>query len=149
MKRCLYCDRPIVGPGVFRIRIGGVTYDDVYGAQFVQSQLDYFRDHTKTKWLCADCAAEREVFIDELEKDACRAPEGLGGICGNTFEPIDNEDQSECVLLFEWGVLQKSAKGPGEVFIADEEVPTGHVHFNCACEGWELPFWSIEARDEP
>jgi len=149
MKTCLNCDNSIVGPGVFRIRIGGVTYDDVHGALFVQTPEDYFRDHTKTKWLCVECATEKEIYIDELEADACRAPDGLGATCGQTFEPVDNVDQSECVLLIEWGVLQKAAKGPGEAFVTDKEVPAGHVHYNCACEGWELPLWSIEPKDAP
>ena len=119
-------------------------YDDLHGALFVQDYNDHFRDDTKTKWLCRQCAEIVGLYIENLELDACRVPEGET-ICGCTFEPIES-DNSESVLLVEWGKFCPSDKGPDEVFIANH---SAHVHFNCACDGWGLPLWNIDPSDTP
>lgn len=141
---CLKCDRPILTAWAFRIRIGGVTYDEYHGALFQQDENDYFRDHSKTKWLCRQCAEESGVYVAQLDTDTCRAPEDTEQ-CGCTFEPLES-DQAESVLLVEWGQFCPSQKGPGEMFMSSQ---SGHVHFNCACDGWGLPLWSIEPSDTP
>jgi hypothetical protein len=140
------CDEPLVGPGVFRLRIGGVTYDENHGAQFIQERCDSFRDGTLTKWLCVRCATQHKVFIDDLEYDVCGAINGSAR-CGSTFEPVESP-QSETVLLVEWGTQCKNAsdKGPDETFIIQTG---GHIHFNCACDAWEMPIWNIEPTDTP
>lgn len=137
------CDEPLLGPGVFRIRIGGITYDENRGARFIQERCDSFRDGKLTKWMCIRCATNHGVYVDDLEYDVCGAVDG-GIRCGSTFEPIDST-QSETVLLVEWGSLCENAsdKGPGEAFIAEVG---GHIHFNCACDVWRMPIWNL---DEP
>ncbi len=137
------CDEPLLGPGAFRLRIGGITYDDSYGARFVQERCDSFRDGSLTKWMCVRCASSYGVYVDDLEYDVCGAIDG-GARCGNTFEPVESP-QSETILLVEWGSLCENAsgKGPSETFISEVG---GHIHFNCACEAWNMPIWNL---DEP
>jgi len=140
------CDESLTGPGVFRLRIGGVTYDENHGARFIQERCDSFRDGTLTKWLCVNCAAQHKVYVDDLEYDVCGAVGGRAR-CGMTFEPVESS-QSETVLLVEWGSLCENAsgKGPAEAFITEVG---GHIHFSCACDVWGMPIWNIDPADTP
>jgi hypothetical protein len=144
MRMCLKCDESIVGPWAFRIRIGGVTHDEFHGTLFVQDPADHFLDYTKTKWLCRRCAEESGLWIGHLKLDACRVPDGLI-TCKQPFQPVE-EPNCESVLLVEWGQFCTGDKGPGEMFLAAN---SAHVHFNCACDGWGLPLWSISPGDTP
>lgn len=146
MKPCLMCGADIAGPGLFRIKIGGVTYDNEGDAHFIRQEVDHFPDHTTEKWLCGQCAEKIELYIDELDFDVCRAPEGES-ICGRTFEPIE-EDDSESVICIEWGKLIEimTEHGPEEEFQPSEG---GHLHYWCCAEGFELPFHTIPYTDEP
>jgi hypothetical protein len=142
-RQCLGCDLEISERGLFRIRIGGILYDE-QGVKFSQSQDDYFGDHTSTKWLCNRCAEERSLYINELGTEKCLAPE-CGTICDQTFEPVTSL-VSESVLLIEWGRMCPSLKAGGEAFQAEYQA---HVHYNCACDGFDLPLWNISPQDEP
>ena len=143
MKNCLVCDEP-AGDSCFRIRVGGVEHDIENGTQFAQTLQDCFEDGTYIKWLCRRCAENAELFIDELKLDDCQAPEGTG-CCNCDFEPLSSED-SGSVLRIEWGQVVTSNKGPGEMFVSEA---AGHVHFNCACDGWGLPLYSLDPQDCP
>jgi hypothetical protein len=135
------------GPCLFRILIGGVTYDDNGEVHFVQDCRDHFPDHAKAKWLCYECAEELEIYVDELDFDVCRAPEA-GSVCGRTFQPAE-EDDSESVIRIEWGVLRQNSsddKGSDEYFVPSEG---GHVHYWCLAEAYEFPLHTIPYVDEP
>jgi len=153
MRACVACGEPLNGPGVFRIRIGGVTYDEQHGALFIQERCDSFRDGSMTQWLCVRCANQHGVYVDDLEDDVCGAVDGRSS-CGGTFEPIESE-QSETVLRLEWGTVMEniSGKGPGETFVVqkdeDGDLIGGHIHFICACDAWRIPLWDIEPADTP
>ena len=146
---CLKCDEPIVGPWAYRIRIGGVTYDEIHGPCFVQDPRDHFTDDTKTKWLCEKCACESGIDMLNLRLDQCLAPE-WGQSCSKTFQPVEYPDNDEQILLVERGQLCPNNKGPGigpeEMF---EPVQAAHVHFMCACDGWSLPLWNLPPSDTP
>ena len=144
MRVCFACDEPLPGPEAFRIRIGGVAYDERHGARFIQESYDEFRDGSQIKWLCRSCAVEHDVFVDELELDVCRAVEGRTH-CNNTFEPACSK-QSETVLLIEWGAFTCGDKGPGVTFVSAAK---GHIHFNCACDAWRLPLYDIPPAEAP
>jgi hypothetical protein len=145
MRSCLVCDAENNGP-CFRLRIGGVLHDEVHGVQFTQRPEDHFEDGTQTKWVCQRCAANAGIFIEELETEYCLGPNDDGDICGEQFQP-DTEDDSECVLLIEWGQMEPSDKGPGEMFLAHV---SKHIHFWCACNGWtNLKLESIGPTDCP
>jgi hypothetical protein len=92
------------------------------------------------------CAAQHDVFVDDLDYDVCGAIDGEAR-CGSTFEPIESS-QSETVLLVEWGALTAnvSGKGPDETFITEVG---GHIHFNCACDAWRIPIWDVDPMDAP
>jgi hypothetical protein len=138
----MICDEPLEFTWAYQLWIGAVAYDDD-GAFFVQEDHDSFRDGENMKWLCAKCADDNNVFIDDLTLDYCRAVDG----CGREFEPVQS-DQSECILLLEWGELieNDSNKGPDIVFRPEI---AGHIHFNCAVDSWNIPLWSIDASDTP
>ena len=146
MRLCMACGEALIGPGVFKIRIGGVTYDDNHGARFIQERCDSFRDGSTTQWLCVRCADQQGVYIDDLETDVCGAIDG-GTRCGQTFEPAESY-QAETVLLLEWGKLMDnvSGKGPSVTFVSEV---SGHIHFVCACDVWRIPIWNIEPTDTP
>lgn len=168
MKLCIACDEPLPGPEAFRIRIGGVIYDENHGAQFVQEECDVFRDGSTTKWLCRSCAVEHDVYISELEFDSCQAVDGRTP-CNQTFEPSFTA-QSECVLLVEWGSLDFTGKS--NPFVTAKKEPdlrcprcrgrgragreecrcvevAGHIHYNCACDSWRLPLYDIPPKEAP
>ena len=140
------CGEPLTERGMFRLRIGAVYYDDNHGAQFIQEECDGFRDGTLTNWLCRECGAQNDVYIDDLEDNICGAVDG-GNRCGQTFEPADSP-QSETVIRLEWGGFSpnKSGKGPDMKFVPEVG---GHIHFNCACDSWGIPIWDVEAQDTP
>lgn len=152
MRSCLICDEPLIGPEVFRIRIGGVSYDeDENGTtlvQFVQQPgVDSFQDGTTIKWLCRSCAVERGILLRELDYGTCQIYHGKD-CCGMGFEPL-SEHSSDCVLEVERGTLHKneSGKGPSVVFITQDG---GCVHFNCACDDpWRLPLCDLRSPDTP
>lgn len=143
MRTCLLCDEPIVGPWAFRLRVGGIShFDELHGAQFVQEPCDHFRDYSKAKYLCRKCAEHSGLYIGQLELDACRVPQGTL-VCKGDFETEESETSS-AVIEIGWGQFCPSDKGPGELF-----VPThvAHAHFDCVCDGYGIPLWSIEPKD--
>lgn len=153
MRTCLNpaCERVLLpGPeGLLRIRIGAVEYTDV-GAEFLaEDGVDEFRDGELVKWLCPTCCLTYGVYLGELREDACMISDGYD-VCGMSFEPAESM-QSESVLLVEWGYLVEShGKGARIQFIASTDPDErGHVHFTCACEGWNLPLWQLESDDQP
>lgn len=151
MKNCLICDEPLSGPEVFRIRIGGVAYEeDANGTtlvQFVQKAgHDHFEDGSTIKWVCRHCAIQRGIRTGELDYGSCEISNGSE--CGMGFEEW-TEPGSDCVLEVERGVLHENGggKGPSVVFITKEG---GCVHFNCACDDpWRLPLCDLPNLDVP
>ena len=145
MRTCLLCDEPLTGPEVYRIRIGGVSYEENEGTtmvQFVQEPgRDYFQDGSTAKWICHRCARERGLQAGDLDYGSCQL-ENCGNFCGLAFEEC-SEPGSDCVLEVERGVLHHNSadKGPPVVFITQEG---GCVHFNCACDDtWRLPLCEL------
>jgi hypothetical protein len=144
MRNCLLCDESIEDY-CYRILVGGITYDDLHGAQFIQLPADSFTDGTKAKWLCLRCATNAELYIKDLDTESCQAPEGFVK-CDRGFEDMSNPLQDESVLCIEWGHLVPSDKQAGEAFISEIRA---HVHFNCACDAWRLPLHCLEPQDFP
>jgi hypothetical protein len=153
VRTCLLCDNPLTGPEVYRIRIGGVSYEesdapqDLMMVQFVQEPgRDYFQDGSTAKWVCHSCAVDRGILTKELDYGSCQIDHG-GDFCGLAFEEW-SEPGSDCVLEVERGVLHHNAsdRGPPIVFITQDG---GCVHFNCACDDpWRLPLCELSS-DSP
>jgi len=150
VRTCLLCDELLDGPEVYRIRIGGVAYEETEETmlvQFIQQPgRDYFQDGSTIKWLCNRCARSNGIETRELDYGSCKI-HGEG--CGLSFEEWD-QPGSDCVLEVERGVLHNNAsgeKGPPDVFITEEG---GCVHFNCACQDpWRLPLCDLRSPDTP
>jgi len=152
VRNCLVCDEFLNGPEVYRIRIGGVSYEeDKEGAtlvQFIQEPgKDYFQDGSTAKWMCRDCARDRGILTQELDYGSCQI-DNEGDRCGMSFEEW-TQPGSDCVLEVERGMLHKnnSGRGPPVIFITEEG---GCVHFNCACDDpWRLPLCELQSSDTP
>jgi hypothetical protein len=135
---CLVCDWA-VDQG-FRLSIGAVSHeeidDGIYESTFV---LEPFRDGDLFKYLCAQCAEDYNVFIDELEIDDCQAldPETLKQ-CSLRFESIESS-RSDSVLRIEWGTMGRaSTKGPSIRRQRFTPIHEARVHEECAVKYWGL-----------
>jgi hypothetical protein len=139
MRPCLICDEE-VDPECFRIQIGGVSYTKE--KVVFSPDGDSFEDGSTVKWLCARCASNVQLYIEELGTDKCE-------LCKTTFVPQEAY-LSESVMRLEWGCLENnsSSKGAQVVFVPDKAPDkSAHVHFSCACNIWSLPLWSLEHDD--
>jgi hypothetical protein len=125
--QCMYCDEPIHGSVVYRLRTGWVQYVDYTDG--IPRLVFEEEPESEIWWLCPDCARQCGFTVSEMSKEQC-------SFCKPSiaqFEPKDpnaEEDNSSWVLIVESGSFQGNKCGAG-VFNRQD---FGYCCYDCAAE---------------
>lgn len=138
MTVCFECQE-LIGQTGFRLGAGSVDYSELPNGTY---QLIFipepFEDESMFKYLCPTCAEMYEIFMDELDVDACLVIDKVHQcLCGCQFEPASSLS-SDHVLNIEWGEFHSYRMGPHHTrttFVMDQEA---RVHYDCAETHWGL-----------